>query len=169
MPRPLRKLLTRLILEAAITFEERSYRYYQSALERSIMSDSFDLLKKLLGEELRHRMNLEEAQRTGSPLGLPVEEESELSRGEIDAGLLSDEVVDELCDEWPEIRPEDSKQLILERALQREKCAFHFYQTMARAAPLEDLRRLFNMLREEEMRHISWIEAELKPNGKGGA
>ena len=59
MGKPLRTLFVRLVLEKAIIFEERSYRYYESVLQVSIMEDSFDLIKKLQGQELHHRIMLE--------------------------------------------------------------------------------------------------------------
>ncbi len=61
----MKKLLVRVAIEKAISFEERAYRFYESALKRSTMRTSFDLLKQLLSEELKHRMRLEEIQKSG--------------------------------------------------------------------------------------------------------
>ncbi len=47
-----RKLLIKIILERAIAFEEGAYRFYEEALERSAMSDTSELLRKLLAGEL---------------------------------------------------------------------------------------------------------------------
>ena len=65
MSKPLRKLLIRLIVEKAIIFEENAYRFYESALELAGSVDTADLLKKLMAAELRHRIKLEEIQKTG--------------------------------------------------------------------------------------------------------
>jgi rubrerythrin len=157
MSRPLRTFATRLVLEAAISFEEQSYRYYESALGQSVMSDTFDLLKKLLGEELRHRIRLEEAQRSGV---LESHDNGEQSGSEHE--MLPSDSFEELCEEWPPLLPADSKQQILARALQREKCAYHFYHRMARGASVKGLRRLFETLGEEEKRHIVWIRQEME-------
>jgi rubrerythrin len=157
MARPLRTFTTRLVLEAAIAFEEQSYRYYQSALGQSVMHDTFDLLKKLLGEELRHRIRLEEAQRSGIPGAQGTEEEPGSEHN-----TLSSDSLEEICEEWPPIVPADSKRQVLARALQREKCAYRFYHEMARGASLKGLRRLFDILREDERRHIVWIQEEME-------
>jgi len=65
LPGPVKKLLVRIALEKAISFEEQAYRFYESALKKSIMRHSFHLLKRLLSEELKHRMRLEVIQKSG--------------------------------------------------------------------------------------------------------
>ena len=157
MEKPLRALFAKLILETAITFEERSYRYYEAALEKSIMEDSFDLLKKLMGQELYHRIMLEEMQRRGK-VGEP---KSVNTLGFADEEP-SPEEVDSLCDEWPEISPRDSKRVILERALEKERCAYRFYKKMMERSRSESLRNLFQTLMKEELYHAQALEKELE-------
>jgi rubrerythrin len=146
----------RLVLGAAIIFEERSYRYILSALERSVMSDIFDTLKRLTGERLRHRIRLEEVRRMNR---------SELLRDVRGNGSGLEEVtaeeIDGLCDRRSEIGPEDSDVVILERLLKRERCALRFYGSMKRYAPEGELKRLFDQLMTEEKRYVAWIEEEL--------
>jgi rubrerythrin len=155
--KPLRTLLVKLILETAITFEERSYRYYEAALEKSIMEESFELLKKLMGQELYHRIMLEEMQRRGSVF----ETKSLNTPWFTDEGPALEEV-DSLCDEWPEISQRDSKRVILERALEKERCAYRFYKRMMERSRSEDLRQLFQTLMKEESYHAQAIEKELE-------
>lgn len=61
----LKRFLIRLLINGAIFFEEEAYRFYEALLKRSIMKDSFDLVKKLMAEELRHRILLEEVGKRG--------------------------------------------------------------------------------------------------------
>ena len=58
MSGPLKRIIIRIILQNAVRFEEESYRFYKHALQRSIMSESFNLIKFLLSQELEHRMKL---------------------------------------------------------------------------------------------------------------
>jgi rubrerythrin len=123
------------------------------------MSDIFDTLKKLMGEELRHRIRLEEIRRMGASESLQLDDEATYGSGidEITESLD----VDELCDQWPIIGPEDSKRLILERVLHRKRCALRFYRSMKSYASGGDIQRLFDELMGDEERHIAWIEDEL--------
>jgi rubrerythrin len=154
---PIRRFLKRLILESAIIFEEKAYLYYQAALSQSVMDETFELLKKLLGEKLLHRIRLEEAQRWD----LPNVQSSEL-KPELQEDLASIDSLEGFCEKWPSIHAEDSKQDSLKRALQREECALRFYHNMALGALPGDLRGVFNRLREDEKRYISWIRKEME-------
>ena len=157
MAKPLRTLFIKVVLEKAIVFEEQSYRYYESVLKQSIVRDLFDLIKLLLGQELHHRIMLEEMQRritvgrkaSGRGKQLVVEE---LPSGEFDA----------MCEEWPVISSEDSKERILRIALQKERCACRFYKRMMEHVRSDDLSRLFETLMSEEIQHKRSIEEELE-------
>ena len=154
---PFRRFLKRLILETAIIFEEKAYLYYQAALSQSVMDETFELLKKLLGEKLLHRIRLEEAQRADVP---GVRSPDLGPESQEDPGSL--EHLKGFCEKWPSIHAGDSKHDILKRALQREECALRFYHDMALGAVPGDLRGVFTGLREDEKRCISWIREEME-------
>jgi hypothetical protein len=157
MVRPFRRFLERLILETAIIFEEKAYLYYQTALSQSVMDETFELLKKLLGEKLLHRIRLEEAQRSDVP-----DVQSPALEPESQEDLTSIDSLEGFCERWPSIHAGDSKHDILTSALQREECALRFYHDMALRALPGDLRGVFSRLREDEKRYISWIREEME-------
>jgi rubrerythrin len=151
----LRKLLLKVLLERAIAFEEGAYRFYEGALERAAMSDTSELLKSLLAEELRHRMKLEEAQRTGDISSL--EQPGEETDGKIEelTALM------EIRNEWPAINPWAGKKEILEAALAKEAAAFAFYRDLASGSRFKALRDLFSALSREEEAHAERLKEEL--------
>jgi rubrerythrin len=154
---PIRRFLKRLILESAIIFEEKAYLYYQGALSQSVMDETFELLKKLLGEKLLHRIRLEDAQRTDLPDVQSSEPKPE--------SLEDPEPIDSLegfCEDWPSIHAEDSMHDVLKSGLQREECALRFYHNMALGALPGDLRAVFVRLREDGKRCISRIREEME-------
>lgn len=157
MGKPLRTLFVRIAIEKAIIFEEQSYRYYESVLQQSIMKDTFDLIKLLLGQELHHRILLEEMQRRTTVEGKASGSRKQLAVEEFPSGEL-----DVMCEEWPVISPGDSKEVILKNALQKERCAYRFYQKMMENARSDDLSRLFETLMHEEVQHTRSIEEELE-------
>jgi rubrerythrin len=157
MGKPIRTLFVRIVLEKAIIFEERSYRYYESVLQQSIMKDTFDLIKLLLGQELHHRILLEEMQRRTTVEGKAFESRKQLAAEEFPFREL-----DVMCEEWPVISPGDSKEEILKSALHKERCACRFYQKMMEHARSDDLTRLFETLMHEEIQHARSIEEELE-------
>jgi len=145
-----RKLLLRIILEKAIAFEENAYRYYEEALERTAMIETAELLRKLLSDELRHRLKLEEMQRTGDIEGLSAPE----SRNYI--------YIKELREKWPLLHPWSSRAEILKLALKKEMSAHQFYRRLAEKTPLKTAKEAFSALAGEELEHIKRIQAELK-------
>ena len=157
MGKPLRTLFVKIILEKAIVFEERSYRYYESLLGQAVMEDVFDLIKRLSGQELHHRIMLEEMQRR-----ISVEGTDPNRRKQLEIELLPSEELDALCEEWPVISPEDSRETILNKALYKERCACRFYRKMMELARSDDLMQLFQTLLGEEMGHAADIEEELE-------
>ena len=145
-----RKLLLKILLERAIAFEERAYRFYEEALARSAMSDTSELFRQLLAEELLHRMKLEEMQRTGD-LGLL---EVSLPRGAQD--------VEELSQEWPRLHPWAHKGEVLETALRKEAMAYRFYKSLAKKAALKAARDVFAALSGEESAHVERLKNEIE-------
>jgi rubrerythrin len=146
-----RKLLLKILLERAIAFEERAYRFYEEALARSAMSDTSELLRQLLAEELLHRMKLEEMQRTGD-LGLL---EVSLPRG-------GAQDVEELSQEWPRLHPWAHKGEVLETALRKEAMAYRFYKSLAKKAALKAARDVFAALSGEESAHVERLKKEIE-------
>ena len=157
MVKPLRTLFMRIVLEKAIVFEERSYRFYEYLLGQAIFKDIFDLIKRLSGQELHHRIMLEEMQRRFSVKGADPNR-----RKQLEIGQLPSEELDALCEEWPVISAEDSRETILNKALHKERCACRFYRKMMKLARSDDLMQLFQTLLGEEMGHAADIEEELE-------
>jgi rubrerythrin len=145
-----RRLLLKILLERAIAFEERAYRFYEEALACSAMSDTSELLRKLLAGELLHRMKLEELQRTGDLGPLAVS----LQNGERD--------IEELSEEWPPLHPWAHKGEVLETALRKEARAHRFYRSLAKKAALKAARDVFAALSNEESAHVEWLKEEIE-------
>jgi rubrerythrin len=168
--RPVQRLLARIALEKAISFEERSYRFYESALRRSTIRASFDLLKRLLSEELKHRMRLEEVQKGR----LDMSNKDSSDRPSVDpdmpgiegeyggAGIRFDEETDGLCTEPQDISDDATPGEILLFALRKEQCSYMIYNRLKDRFALKGLRAVYADLAQEEYRHIQWIEEELK-------
>jgi rubrerythrin len=146
----------KLILEAVIEFEEKSYCFYQAALKKSVMTDSFDLLKQLMSEELKHRMRLDELQKR-TDLALPQRN----STLPVPREYTVEVPFHGICSEWPDLTAEDSRKDILEAAVHREICSHRFYKNMARSLQGNEMRLLFENLMNEENRHMALIQAEL--------
>jgi rubrerythrin len=146
----LRKALLKILLERAIAFEEKAYRFYEEALARSAMGETSELLRKLLAEELMHRMKLEEMQRSGDLGPLAVS----LSRGAEDIEAISEE--------WPVINPWAHGREVLEMAFQKEVKAYRFYKSLARKTSLKTARDVFTALSNEESAHVEWLKKEME-------
>ncbi len=173
---PVKKLIVRIVLEGAIAFEEASYRFYESILKRATMHRSFDLLKRLLSEELKHRMRIEEAQKRGSFAGIQKSAADGEMRDEEGSGGedetrdfmpgISQEEMEEFCAQWPDIAPEAASKDILRAALNKEQCGYRMYSRLKNRFAMKSIRALYQMLAREELRHIRWIEGELERYGE---
>jgi rubrerythrin len=150
--KPFRKLLVKLILEQALIFEERSYRFYENALEQAVMDESKALLRRLMKEELTHRIKLEEVQKEGDLGALTVTSNSEM------------EDIEAIRDEWPVIQRDATREAILRIALAKEKSSFSFYRMLAKKSRIRVTEDLFNALSNEELHHVKMIEGELSSN-----
>jgi rubrerythrin len=157
----LRQFLLRLILEEAIRREEEAYRFYEAALEPVREPAARKLLRRLCAEELRHRLKLEELQRSGEA-DLAVEavnaEEEELLA---DAGLLAP--APGLLAPTPaavlaDLRPADVWRL----ALRKERLAVAHYGLLSRKVALRLPRRVFAFLAAQESRHVKWVLSALE-------
>lgn len=141
----------RTVLEQAIRFEERSYRYYECALQSATMEKSFDVLKEIMAGELGHRMKLQEVLRSGDLRLLDTGGET-VPEGETDG----------ICADWPPLDPRAGVREVLENALSRQRCAAAFYRRMRDRARLEALRATFDALLAGEREHIARITGMLE-------
>lgn len=187
MPKPFKRFLIRLLLERAMIFEEEAYRFYENLLRESTMRNSFDLVKKLLAEKLRHRINLEEVQKRGDLGYLELASSGKgvgaapggADRGLEGAGDLADiapedqigiltrdmDGFDEICSAWPDPSKLTTRREVLEFALRKEQCALRFYTSMCRYSRLKTAREVFCALGREERRQVQLIYRELKAAG----
>ena len=154
----LRQFLLRLILEEAIRREEEAYRYYEAALEPVREPAARKLLRRLCAEELRHRLKLEELQRSGVA-DLAVEavnaaEEELLVDAAPAPGLLAPTPAAVLAD----LRPADVWRL----ALRKERLAVAHYGLLSRKVALRLPRRVFVFLAAQESRHVKWVLSALE-------
>ncbi|KPJ87359.1 MAG: hypothetical protein AMS17_08770 [Spirochaetes bacterium DG_61] len=150
----IKKILFRIILEEAIAFEEKAYQFYKSALSRAVMGESEGVLKKLLVAELKHRMKLDELQRAGN-----------FSEHQLSDDLKQDEPI-VLETPWPKLNPWSTRNEILETALHKETQAYQYYKNLSERISLKTVKDTFQLLAEEEGRHIQWIQEEMGREGR---
>jgi len=161
----LRQFLLRLILEEAIRREEEAYRFYEAALEPVREPAARKLLRRLCAEELRHRLKLEELQRSGevdlAVEAVNAEEEELLADAGLAPGLLAP--VPGLLAPTPaavlaDLRPADVWRL----ALRKERLAVAHYGLLSRKVALRLPRRVFVFLAAQESRHVKWVLSALE-------
>lgn len=149
MEKPVRSLIIRAILQEAISFEERSYRFYEKALVHASSGDAKTVLEKLLSQELSHRLLLEKVQKTVD-LGLFVSEADEEGKA-----------VDAIKKPLRVIPPGATKRQIMETALEKELRAVGFYDSMAERSRLRSVRRVFRKLAREEAGHVRLLRVQM--------
>jgi len=157
MGKPLRRLHARIVLEKALVFEEHAYHYYHAILGLTTMSNSFDLLKKISGQKLRAIIMLKEMQRKGRVKNIEFSVDKRYGHDSLTSTDL-----DTLCEEWPNLKPDDSPDTILRYALQKEKCACLFYRKLIQRTRHTDIHEVFQNLLHEGEEHARDIEKELK-------
>lgn len=145
----IRKMLFGLVLEDAIVREENSYRFYEAAQKKVEPEDALQLLKKLCAAELRHRLKLEELQKTGESEELEISTQAEI------------ELFDEKEQPWPEVNSRSTYRDILTLALTKEKQAVAYYQTIAGRISMRRVADVFQLLAREESEHARWVEQML--------
>jgi len=155
MEKPVRSLIIRAILQEAISFEERSYRFYEKALVHIASGDAKTVLEKLLSQELSHRLLLEEVQKTVD-LGLFGSEADE-------EGKAADAIKKPLR----AIPPGATKLQIMETALEKELRAVGFYDSMAERSRLRSVRRVFRKLAREEAGHVRLLRVQMAKDTGG--
>jgi len=146
----LKKLLLRLILENAIVFEEKAYRFYEEAKKDAKKDETKEVLHNLMAEELKHRLRLEEAQRQAD-LNACCNAEPEL-----------DTTVKAMTESWPQITPESDSTEVLKAAYKKEKQARDFYLAMGKRFPKTFAGNVFNSLAKEEAKHADWIASKME-------
>jgi rubrerythrin len=142
-------LLVKIVLEQAIIFEERAYQFYEKAFEQTVMNESKKILKRLMKEELKHRIKLEDVQKKG-----------DLGAFTVSGGSEMDDI-EAIQDEWPVIDCDATREKILGVALAKEKKSFNFYSILAKKARIRIAGDLFRALSNEELQHVKMIEKEL--------
>jgi len=145
-----RTFIVRIILEDAIAFEEHSYRFYESALEKAVSGESRDIIGQLMRDEFRHRIKLEEVRKKG-----------DLGRLDVPEGKDSSYIEAVSCS-WPEIPAHAGTEEILEMALEREQCSYNFYASMEKHTRLKPARGTFSVLKGEEERHVHLIRDRME-------
>jgi hypothetical protein len=153
---PVRALLEKVALEKALVFEEHAYRYYSSMLGNTIMSDSFDLLKRVLGHKLHTIIILKEMQRKirAGDIERIVQTDSE-SEPPTDANL------DAPCGGRPGLDRDDRPHAVLMNALRQEQRACVFYRAMASHVRHGGIYNLFQTLFREAKELAGDIEGKL--------
>lgn len=147
-------ILFKTILEQAIAAEERAYRYYQQIAEKPEMKGAADLLTYLAGEELLHRIKLEELQREGSAgkmllknIEIP-EEPPPISKKERRDVPLQEK--------------RETVQTVLHAAFEKEKNAYSRYSSIGNSLSGKKQEGLFRLLANEEKKHMDLIAEYLK-------
>lgn len=158
--KPVRKLLIRAVLDRAVRYEERSYRYYERALQESTMESSFDTLKELMAEGLRYRMRLESALKRGEIDGL--EQDTTLRQGS-ERQQEREKLAE--CGKWPRLDARSTGVLVLQTALKRSRCAAEYYRGMLERTGFRAVRSVFSALAESENRRYESVRAWLESMG----
>ena len=155
MARTVRRFLLRLALEQAIGREEKAYRFYEAAMEAVGAPEAAQLLRRLAAEELRHRLKLEDLQRSGEldPAGIV-----EMNPGQ-------EKILMEPEPQWPQAIDRLSVRDIWSAALSKERRARDYYRLLAARAPAASFREVFAYLSAEEQRHVDWVQSALQAQG----
>ncbi len=144
-------ILFKTILDQAIAAEERAFRYYQNAAEQPDMQGAADLLTYLAGEELLHRIKLEELQREGNFDNLMLK--NIRAEGKTIGGV-------------PFANEKETLLTVLQAALEKEKNAHFRYASMGDSLSGKKQEGLFRLLAAEEKKHMNLI-ADFLNNAEG--
>lgn len=139
----------KLILEEAISYEEKAYHFYESARKRVVKAESALVLRRLLAKELEYRIRLQEMQRKGDLGEIAVSAPEEIER------------LERINEEWPVINPWASKMDILRIAWNREQTALNFYKTLRDRSIFRFTKNIFDVVLKEKVHHMHLIRTEL--------
>lgn len=138
------KIVFKTLLDRAITAEEEAYKYYSQRAEQYGGSEAGKLLEFLAGEELIHRIKLEELKNDESLNNFHLKE------------LQYDNIRFEPAE--TDIRPVSGDiESVLEYALNKEKTAFESYKGLEQSVNNSVAENLFRLLAEEEQKHVHLI------------
>jgi rubrerythrin len=156
-PMPIRASLEKLVLEKAMIFEEHAYRCYSSMLGRTVMSESFDLLKRVLGLRLQTFIILKEMQKNIRAVNI------ELVRPQADTpGPPADTDLKSLCREGTGTIHSESPDSVLRNALRQEQCARVFYGKLISHTRHSDVYSIFQRRIDEAEQLIGEIKEKLR-------
>jgi rubrerythrin len=131
------------VLDQAITREEDSHQVYAAALSQTEDPAARAMLTDLVREEQRHGALLRD-------IKLDRIESAEMNP-------VRDLGISQYLHESGTLKGASLQDVVI-FAMKREERAQQFYDTMCGAVADPHLRRLFEMLANEEMRHKRWLE-----------
>ncbi len=133
------------ILDFAIQSEQDAVDFYKGLVAKSKTDDMREIFERFAQEEVKHKARLMEIKEQGT-FEVPDEKVSDLH------------IADYTTKVQP--RPDMDYQDALVVAMQKEKAAFRLYTNLAKRAPNEKLKELFEALAMEESKHKLRFELE---------
>ena len=131
------------ILKQAVVKEQESFEFYKNALEIVKDAGAIQLLDELAKEELSHKERLENFK----PGDLKDVELKKINDLRIADFLVEDDITDK-----------SGFQGVLIKAMKKEQKAYEFFSGMIDAIDDPDVRRLFEILANEELEHKNKLE-----------
>ncbi len=140
------KLLFKTILEQAIAAEEVSYQNYVEMAKKPEYETVSHILKSLAGQELLHRIKLEELQRDKNLAASAVNDDKlqEMAGGTKEPFRCPKGDLDD-----------DAALRVLQQAIQHEKEALALYTRIGESLKGKKAEAIFHFLAEEEKKHIT--------------
>lgn len=147
-------------VKTAALIEVNGYRFYKLLAERTESKEAKAAFKKLAEDEKKHLKTIETVFFHEAGFSDQVTEEEILIEDYIEregrADIFSRRInVDEL------VRSIDTQKQALMVALDTERHSVHFFEHLSKRSSTEEGRRIYKELAEEEMSHVSQIEAML--------
>lgn len=147
-------------VKTAALIEVNGYRFYKLLAERAESKEAKVAFKKLADDEKKHLKTIETVFFHEAGFSDQVTEEEILIEDYLEregrADLFARRInVDEL------VRSIDTHKKALMVALDTERHSVHFFQHLSNTSSTEEGRRIYRELAEEEMSHVSQIEAML--------
>lgn len=147
-------------VKTAALIEVNGYRFYKLLAERTDSKEAKAAFRKLADDEKKHLKTIETVFFHEAGFSDQVTEEEILIEDYLEregrADLFARRInVDEL------VRSIDTHKKALMVALDTERHSVHFFQHLSNTSSTEEGRRIYKELAEEEMSHVSQIEAML--------
>lgn len=131
------------ILKRAAAKEQESFEFYKGALELVKDAGAIQLIDELAKEELAHKGRLEKFK----PSDLKDYEMKKIRDLRISDFLVEEELTDK-----------SGFQAVLIKAMKKEQSAYEFFTRMIGAIDDEDVKKLFEVLANEELEHKNRLE-----------